>query len=211
MFENRVGAGLLLGEKLKGENLLGSLLFAIPRGGIVVGDVVSTIVSSPLYPFVVKKIGAPNNPELAIGAISETGEVLLDDKLVNYLKLPKEELKRLIEEKKSEVERRQDSYGLILPNLKNKTVIVVDDGVATGATVAVAALSLTKIGAKKIILATPVIAKEVKTELKKYFNKIISLKTAKNLHSVGQFYKNFDEVSDEEALSIVSKRSGFFS
>lgn len=210
MFEDRVEAGLLLGEKLKEENLLGSLLFAIPRGGIIVGDTVSTITSSPFYPFIVKKIGAPNNPELAIGAISETGEVLLDEKLINHLKLPKEELKRLVEEKKSEVERRKDSYSLALPNLKGKTVIIIDDGVATGATVAVAALSLKKLGAKKIILATPVIAREVKAELKKYFNKIISLKTAKNLHSVGQFYKNFDEVSDREALSIVSKRSGSF-
>lgn len=211
MFEDRVEAGFLLGKKLKEENILGVLLFAIPRGGLVVGDAVSSVISSPLYPFVVKKIGAPLNPELAVGAISETGDVLLDDNLIDHLKLSKRELKKLINEKKSEVDMRKNSYSLTLPNLKDKTVIIVDDGVATGATVKVAATSLKKMGAKKIILATPIIAEEVRREIKGYFDKIISLKTAKNLRSVGEFYKDFAEVSDSEALSIVSKRSGRFS
>jgi putative phosphoribosyl transferase len=146
-FVDRVDAGKHLALALKdfsGEN---GVVLAIPRGGVVVGFEIAQVLSVPLDVIIPRKIGAPDNPELAIGAIAEDGTVILDDHLITYLGVTREYIKEELERQKHEIERRLKLYRQVASysNLKQLDVIVVDDGIATGSTMK-AALASVKIG-----------------------------------------------------------------
>ena len=151
------------------------LVLGIARGGMVVARIISDKLELPLDVVVIKKIGAPNNPELAIGASLERGK---REKLFRKGKKPLD--------------------------IKNRTVILVDDGVATGATVLCAQKFLKKEGAKKIILVIPVISKETYRHISRYCDRIIVLSVEDDFYAVGQFYKEFPQVSDEAVIRLLS-------
>ena len=176
MFKNREEAGKLLAEHLHAfKKRKDVLVLGIARGGIVVAKEIAKKLKLPLDVVVIKKIGAPNNPELAIGASLERG-------------------------KREKVFRK----GKKPLDIKNRTVILVDDGVATGATVLCAQKFLKKESAKKIILAIPVISKETYRHISRYFDRIITLSVEEDFYAVGQFYREFPQVSDEEVISFLS-------
>ena len=200
MFEDRQEAGEKLAKKLrkfiKGE---GFVVVALLRGGIVLGKRISDYFNIPLLPLAIKKIGAPLNPELAIGAVAFDKTYYSDNQLIRHLSVKKAYIKNTLEIKSKEALALQKKLKNKI-SLEEKRVVIVDDGIATGTTAICAAIYAKKEKAKEIILATPVISKDVLKNIKIYFDRIVSLKIAGTLSSVSEFYKDFPQVSDEEVL-----------
>lgn len=203
MFKNREEAGQKLALKLKktikDEDFV---VVALLRGGIVLGKKISDYFKIPLFPLSVKKIGAPLNPELAIGAVTFDKTSFFDKDLIKNLRVDENNIKSSSEIKWKEAQMLQKRFKSRI-SLKDKKVIIVDDGIATGATAICAAIYIKKQKAKAIILATPVIAKDTVNIIKGYFDNIISLKITNNLTSVSQFYKSFPQITDEEVLQYL--------
>ena len=207
MFENREEAGkqmaLEIEKRVKERDFI---VAAILRGGIVLGRVIADYFKVPLKPLIVKKIGAPSSPELAIGALGPKGTVYWAKDLIENLNVDKRYKDSIVREKSLEFESlyktllgREDPL-----DFANRKVIVVDDGVATGATVICAQMFLKKEKARFIILATPVIAEDTLRSMNKYFDKVVALKVAPNFYAVGQFYKYFPQVENEEVVALMS-------
>lgn len=199
MFEDRQSAGFLLAKKLEEfAGKKGVLVLGVARGGVIVAKVISTFLNFPLNVLVIKKLGAPDNPELAIGGIAPK-TVFWNEDLVSSLNISDEEKKRTQELKENERKIQEKYFSGDKPlEISGKTVILVDDGVATGASVIAASIFLKKERAKKVVLAIPVIAKDTLSDITKYFDNIVFLKSAEEFYAVGQFYKHFPQVENEE-------------
>jgi predicted phosphoribosyltransferase len=155
-----------------------------------------------------RKLGAPSNPELAIGAVTEDGTVILDNKLVRYLGVSKEYIREESERQRLEIERRLKLYrgDLPYPNLQNLQVIIVDDGVATGSTMKAAVLSVKKRKARHVIVAVPVGPSSTVEELEKEADQVICLHKPEPFYAIGEFYENFNQTTDEEVRNLLQKR-----
>lgn len=210
MFENRKHAGDLLGVKLKLDlkKEQADLVLGITRGGVVVAAEVAKALNLLLDVIVIKKLGAPHNPELAIGAIGPDNSTYLDKPLIRALNLSKDDLWPIIVEKEDERFNQELLFrGKRKPiSVKGKKVILVDDGVATGATVICAGKYLRQQKAKAVILAVPVVAEGMLDELNENFNKVIALRVEREFHAVGEFYKEFPQVSDEEVVRMLNRK-----
>lgn len=205
LFQNRADAGLKLAEKLeKYKNAPDTVILALPRGGVVVGYEVTKELNLPLDIIVPRKIGAPGNPEFAIGAITETGEMILNEEVFG---ISDEYLKNEAEKEKLEAERRLKLYRGSRPplNLKNKTIIIVDDGLATGLTMRAAIVSVKKLGAQRIIVAIPVAPPDSVEFIKKEVDEIFYLDAPALFGAVGAFYKEFGQTTDEEVIDLLKK------
>jgi len=207
IFADRTEAGFLLAEQLTQEDipLSKSVVCGITRGGVVVASIVANILGILLVPLVVKKISMPQSDELAIGAIAPGDIVYWDQNMVREYELTKQELALLLKNTETAFKKRAEVMKKFtgLTKVKGRTVILIDDGVATGATVKAASLSLRMHGAKNIILAVPVIAEVVYSELLPVFTSITALSIAEDFGAVGEFYTTFDQVSDEDVLKIL--------
>jgi putative phosphoribosyl transferase len=208
MFRNREEAGIKLASKINKEKIKNAIVVAIPRGGVVLGKAVSSILRLPLAVLIVKKIGSPNNPELAIGATGPpTGGdniVYWDEDIIKSLGISDKEKNRLLKKTIQSIRQKEKSLGLLKLNVYDKVAIIVDDGVATGATAVAASLILRKLGASKVILATPVIAKHTEKQISPHFYKIITIMSPRDFQAVGQFYLDFPQVEDEEVRKLLS-------
>jgi putative phosphoribosyl transferase len=205
LIKNRNDAGKRLADKLA-EIVTGkeSLILAIPRGGIIVGEEIAKKLRCPLDVIISKKITPPNSPEYAIGAITHDGTIHYSQHWDRFSQEPKFEDE--IIRKKSEVKRRLEEYrGNANYKFDNKTVILVDDGIATGATVFVLLKWLSEKKVKRIILAVPVIPLNTYKEMKPLVDAIVTLEIPVEFYAVGQFYKEFDQVSDKEVMTILDK------
>lgn len=204
MFLNRKEAGQLLSQKLKGFKQSSALVFAIARGGVVIGGIIATILRIPLSVLVVKKIGAPYNPELALGAVAPFHTVYIDKILVRKLGIEGKTLEGLIRAKHKELALNLKKYSVSYPKtFSSKTIILTDDGVATGATIKAAIAFLKSRDVSKIILAVPVIAEDTFKELTSRGEEVIALEIPKTFGSVGQFYEEFSQVEDSEVMKII--------
>ncbi|HET6458497.1 MAG TPA: phosphoribosyltransferase family protein [Nitrosopumilaceae archaeon] len=202
MFADRIEAGKLLSEKLdlRGKN---SLVLAIPRGGVVVGNQIALALGCNLDVVISKKINPPNHPEYAVGAIMPDGTIHWNQDTTQYLNHPY--FANEINEKKKESQRQLEEFrGNSTYDLKNKTVILVDDGIATGATVFVILKWLAKNNPEKIIVASPVIPADTYEQLKK-MSDIVALLVPTTFNAVSDFYQKFDQVSEKEVMSILRK------
>ncbi len=207
-FEDRDHAGKLLAEKLLPYQDDSPIILALPRGGVPIAHQIALKLHATLDIVIVKKIGSPGNEEFAIGAVAEDEKPILNEKLIAENNLNRNEIESIIVERISEVRRRAQMYRKNLPaqNLIDKTVIVVDDGLATGATMISAILWLRTQKIKKIIVAVPVSSKSAEEEVKKYADEVISLMSPKEMWAVGMWYKKFPQVSDDEVLHILHKQ-----
>lgn len=205
MFKNREEAGFRLAQKLSSFNKKdGVLVLGIPRGGVVIAKIVAEELKLPLDVLVTRKIGAPNQLELAIGAVGPGETVVLDKDLINKLRVDENWLKEEIEKKKREVGGRIKKFGQGKKyGFKNKTIILTDDGVATGATVEAAIKYLRKVGIKKIILTVPVAPKDTLRHLSKLVEETLVLETPEFFEAVGQFYQDFPQVTDKEVIQLL--------
>ncbi len=208
MFRDRVSAGVLLAEKLfkyKGKKDI--VVLGIPRGGVVVAKAISDELKVPLGVVVTKKIGAPYQEELAIGAVGPESSLVLDIGLIRDLGVGEDYIKSKTREKSEEIAERLRKFGKTEKSeLSGKTIILVDDGIATGATVEVALLYLRKKKVSKIVLAVPVAPKEALTRFEKMVDEFIVLQTQSFFRAVGQFYRDFPQVTDEEVMKILRDR-----
>ena len=181
------------------------IVLAIPRGGVVVGYEVASALDVPLDVIIPRKIGAPDNPELAIGAMTEDGTIILDESLVKYLRVPDDYIQEESERQRLEIERRLKLYrgDVAYPSLKNRNVIIVDDGIATGSTMKAALASVRKRGAKTIVVAIPVGPPSTIRELKKEADHVVCLYTPESFYAIGQFYEDFAQTTDEEVIKLL--------
>jgi len=183
-------------------------VLGIPRGGVVVADAVAERLPAPLDVVIPRKLGAPGNPELAIGAVAP-GVRVLDDRMVRALGVPESYLDREVAAAEREIDRRERRYraGLPPPDLNERAAIVVDDGVATGST-AVAALRWARArSATAVVLAVPVAPAQAVRQLAREADAVVALETPDLFHAVGQWYRHFGQVSDEEVVRILGRRS----
>ena len=207
LLKNRVESGKQLAQALKtsSEN---AIVLAVPRGGVVVGYEVAKSLGIPLDVIVTKKIGAPDNPELAIGAVAEDGTFILDEDLARRLYVPKEYISEEVERMRQEIQRRLVRYrgNVPYPSLKGREVIVVDDGVATGSTLKAALRLLRHKGAKTVTVAVPVGPPDTIRELEKLADRVVVLQTPEPFYAIGQFYLDFAQTSDEEVSELLKLR-----
>jgi putative phosphoribosyl transferase len=182
-----------------------SIVLALPRGGVPVAYEISKKLKLPLDVLIVRKLGAPNYSEYAIGSIAINKVILLNKTAINQLNISDFELKKIIEKEHQELQRREHLYrgNRVWPNLKNKTVILVDDGIATGFSIKAAITSLKLDAPKAIILVTPVSSKEAIIELQKMVNQIICPLIPKDFNAVGVWYQYFPQITDIEVCQIL--------
>ncbi|HDN80759.1 MAG TPA: phosphoribosyltransferase [Chloroflexi bacterium] len=205
-FRDRYEAGKLLAKELvdlKGKE--DTLVLGIPRGGVVVAYEVAKALGLPLDVFIARKIGAPGNPELAIGAIASDGTLVLDEHTIRVLGIPDEYVKKEAERQKREIQRRMKMYrgGREGYGITGKTVILVDDGVATGATTIAALRAIRANKPSQTILAVPVAPPEAIAKLKQEADRVVCLHTPSPFWAVGAFYLNFEQTSDEEVKRLL--------
>jgi predicted phosphoribosyltransferase len=204
-FIDRIDAGKRLASALKDFSGKNGIVLAIPRGGVVIGYMVAKALNLPLDVIIPRKIGAPNNPELAIGAVAEDGTAILDSQLINYLGVSREYIKEETEHQKQEITRRLKTYrqDTSYPNLKGLDVIVVDDGIATGSTMKAALASVKNRGAASITVAIPVGPPSTIEELDKMATRVVCLYTPEYFQAIGQFYRDFSQTEDEEVIKLL--------
>lgn len=199
IFKDRQSAGKLLAKKLKGRGDLGGrgIVLGIPRGGVVVAAEIAKQLNLPLDILVVRKIGAPGQSELALGAVDADGEVVGDVREIR-------DVREIVEREIEEIKRREKVYrgGKKALEVKGKVVILVDDGIATGATAEAAINYLKRHGSEKIILAVPVASKEAVREIRG-IGEIKVLEIPEYFQAVGQFYQDFPQVLDKEVVSLL--------
>lgn len=208
IFTNRQNAGLLLASQinlLPKVDLQNAVVLALPRGGVPVASEISKRLNIPFDVLIVRKIGHPFHPEYGIGAVTEDGVSWMDPEAVGLSKITPEQIQNILEHEKNEITRRLKIYrqGRPITSLKNKTVILVDDGLATGVTARVAVDYARKNGASKIILAIPICSGNTARRLREEIDDVICLNEPTYFHSVGEFYQDFIQLSDEEILELL--------
>ncbi|OGH33500.1 MAG: hypothetical protein A3J69_02010 [Candidatus Levybacteria bacterium RIFCSPHIGHO2_02_FULL_42_12] len=205
MFVNRREAGRLLAVRLSRFRKTNAVVIGIPRGGMEVACEISSLLKLPLDIAVVKKISSQSNPELAIGAVGPKRTLHWDYGILKKIGIFKETQSTQLEFTRLKRDLQEKSFKTVLPriSLAEKIALLVDDGVATGATVLCAQIYLKKQKAARIILAVPVISKETLRNIKKHFDSVIALSIEKNFYAVGQFYEEFEQVTDEKVMCLL--------
>ena len=205
IFHDRVDAAKKLVKNLEWLKNNESIILAIPRGGVIIGDVISSELGIKLDIVVSRKIGAPHNPELAIGAVTPDGIYFSNVEITRMLNVPQKYLDLEISSQMKEIERRLMKFrGTKEYHLKGKTVVLVDDGIATGATMFVAIQWVKKQKPKQIIVAIPVGPKDTIDKLNETVDKVIVLQSPLDFNAVGEFYEEFDQVDDCRVQEIMS-------
>lgn len=205
MFVDRVQAGELLGAELARFADSEPVVLALPRGGVPVAHEVARVLRAPLDVLIVRKLGAPENPEFAFGAVGEGGVVVLDRASIVGLGIGDVVRDRSIAEAESEIDRRVDTYrhGRALTSVAGKTVIVVDDGLATGATAEAAVRVVRALGARQVVLAVPTGSRQAIDRLTTMSDAVVCLDSPDWFGSVGGQYEAFPQVSDEEVEALL--------
>ncbi|WP_411965005.1 phosphoribosyltransferase [Haloferax sp. YSMS24] len=205
MFADRKDAGRRLADLLDEREEEADVVLAIPRGGLPVGREVADRLRVPLDVVVASKVGAPNNPELALGAVAGDGSAWWNDELLSYLNVDDEYLER---EREREAEVAREKVALYrgdgpLPDVEGKRVVVVDDGVATGATARACLRQVVASGAERVVLAVPVAPPNTVRELEDECDAVVTVEAPEAFGAVGVFYRDFSQVSDEEAAAYL--------
>jgi len=206
LFKDRKDAANQLAKALEDFKDSNPLILAIPRGGVIIGDIIASKLDAEFDIIVSKKIGAPHNDELAIGAIMHDGSYFPNKEIAQQLDVSNEYFEEKKQIQMKEVERRLVHYrGKTEYDLQNRLVIIVDDGVATGATLSVTALWVKNQNPQKIIIAIPGGAKDTILKLSKIVDEVIALEAPDIFSAVSQIYHNFSQVNDNEVQDIMRK------
>ena len=208
MFFDRDDAGRKLAHAL-GDLPSDALILGIPRGGVVVARATADELQLPLDVLVVRKLGAPHNPELAIGAIGPNGAITLDQDVLQALpNVSSEYIEQVAAGELSEISRRLEIYrgDEPFPDVRDRAAVVVDDGIATGSTARAALRWLRAQGADPIVLAVPVAPEQAAYEFKDEADRIVILASPQHFFAVGQWYDNFDQVTDDEVVAALQQK-----
>lgn len=208
IFKNRQDAGKQLAKLLSDyADDSNSIVLGMPRGGVVVAAEIAKAFHLPLDVMIARKIGAPGQSEFAIGAIAPGGIVMLDETYIQMYGLSESAIQNMIADEKEELERRIHVYcgDKGLPNLNGKTVILVDDGIATGRTALAAVRAVRAMKPSQIILAAGVCAADSAEKLKPEVDKLICIACPHDFYAVGAWYENFDQTTDDEVIQLLQK------
>lgn len=205
-FRNRRQAGERLGpilEPYRKEDDV--LVLALPRGGVPVAYEVAEHLDAPLRLFVVRKLGVPDQPELALGAIASGGARVYNQRIISTLDLSEEDIEAVVEREMAELARREEHYrgDTPAPDIAGRTVIVVDDGVATGATMRVAVQALRQEKAARIVVAVPTAAADTVEALQQEADDVVAAMTPANFTAVGAWYDDFTQTTDDEVVALL--------
>jgi predicted phosphoribosyltransferase len=208
LFKDRVEAGRRLAAALSEFKGKDTIVLGIPRGGVVVASEVAKGLGAPLDIVVTRKIEAPGEPEYALGAVTQEGDVIMDRQAAESLGASKDYLDNQIRQKREEVKDRLRTLRGDVPyaRLEGKVVIIVDDGIATGSSVGAAVMSVKKRGPKKVIVATPVAPASTVEMLSEDGTKVVALETPADFLAIGEFYSDFDQVEDGEVRRILGRK-----
>ena len=207
LFTNRVEAGRRLGRALLHYRGPETVVLGLPRGGVPVAREVADALGAPLDVLVIRKLGSPRHPEFAVGAIGENGVRIVDTESVRMMRLDERELETVEQHERTELTRRSDRFRAGKPglDLTGKRAIIVDDGVATGATATAACRVARQLGAAEIILATPVAPADWADRLSAEADALVALETPEQFWAVGQWYTRFDQTTDEEVIACLER------
>ena len=207
VFRDREDAGRLLAAKLGAyRDNPGGLILALPRGGVAIGYELSRALHLPLDVFITRKLSTPDNPEYAIGALSETGAVYLNPDAVEAFRLSPANLNGLIGHAREEITRRQQRYrnGVPLAPVTGRTIILVDDGMATGATFFATIEAITELSPRRLVAAVPVAPEDNVDPMRRRVDEFIVLSTPDPFIAVGHHYQCFAQVNDTEVLEYLN-------
>jgi predicted phosphoribosyltransferase len=213
MFQNRSEAGALLADELshyaKRPNVV---VLALPRGGVPVAFEVAKAIRAPLDVFIVRKLGTPGQPELAMGAIASGGVRVLNEAVVESLGIPASVIERVTAEEEEELKRREFAYRgcHAEPQVHGQTVILVDDGIATGATMRAAVRALNAQEPRRLVVAVPTVAPSTYEELREEVDEFVAIMTPEPFYGVGQWYEDFRQTSDEEVADLLARARQWF-
>lgn len=199
---DRQDAGKQLAQKLLGYDFHSPVILAIPRGGVVIGGVLAEILGAELDVVIARKLRVPQQPELAFGGLAEDGSYVLDHHLVNTLGLTQDQVQHERDYQKSQIQQRVERFRRVRPlvEIKDRSAIITDDGIATGATIQAAIRTVRERGPRELIVAVPIAPPGQIRILEKSCDKIVCLYTPEGFASVGQYYQNFEPITDQEAL-----------
>ena len=211
LFKDRKEAGIRLAEALKQyKDRHDVIILGLPRGGVVTAYEVAHALHVPLDVTCPKKIGAPGNPEYAVGSITETGQGVFNQSIIRQLDISAAYIQEEVAAKTALAKQRLSSYRKNRPSiqLSDKVVILVDDGLATGFTMRAAIQSVKACSAKKIVVAIPVSPPDTIKEIEPLVDEIVCLATPEHFYAVGQFYGDFDQTEDEEVIELLQRAQG---
>lgn len=205
MFRDREDAARRLAERLKGRELYDPLVLAIPRGGVVTGAVLARELGADLDVVLSRKLRAPGQPDLAVGAITEDGGVYLDPYALEYVHLPDDYLTGERRHQLTEIARRRKLCRAVRPpaQVSGRSVIITDDGIATGSTMLAAIQTIQAQNPREVIVAVPVASRDRLEDVRRLCDDAVCLLAPENLWAVGQFYEEFSEVDDEQVVDLL--------
>ena len=207
-FKDRTEAGQALATRLTSfANRSDVLVLALPRGGVPVAAEVAKKLNAPLDVFVVRKLGLPGHPELAMGAIATGGVRVFNGEVINSMRIPEEVINAVTAEEFKELQRRERSYrdDLPPPEVEGKTVIVVDDGIATGSTMMAAVAALRQLRAGRIVVAAPVIARDTFYQIHNAADEVAAVIAPEEFFGVGAWYEDFSQTTDDEVRHFLGR------
>lgn len=208
LLKNRTEAGCLLALKLNQyTNCQNGLVLALPRGGLPIAYEIAISLQLPLDICLVRKLGVPRHKELAMGAIASNGVKVLNQDIIDSLNIAHTDIERVIQQEKQELARRDRIYrgNRPLPTITNKIIILVDDGIATGATLKASIAVLKPQQPSKIIVAVPVVSIDIAEELESEVEQLVCLKKPKKLNSISLWYQDFRQITDEEVRHFYNR------
>lgn len=210
LFRDRRDAGRRLAEKLRGYAGSSAIALALPRGGVPVAAEVAAVLDLPLDIFSVRKLGVPGHAELAMGALATGGVRVMNNGMVRELGIPEHLIQAVVQSETAELERREAAYrgGRAPLDVQGRTVILVDDGLATGATMLAAVRALRARGAARIVVAVPVAAPEACSMLAAQADEVVCAVTPEPFWAVGYWYDDFEQMTDEEVQTLLAAWSG---
>lgn len=203
---NRQAAGKTLASELSAyANRTDVMVFALPRGGVPVAYEIANALHAPLDAFIVRKLGVPGHKELAMGAIATGGAQVFNEHVIATMQVTEDEIDAVITKEQKELARREQLYRghHDMPDIQNKIIILVDDGIATGATLRVAIKSLRQYAPKKLIVAVPVADQQIANEFKMLVDEFLCPMQVETLDAVGLWYDDFSQTEDDEVVQLL--------
>jgi len=207
-FADRRETGKLLASKLNAyQDCAEAIVLALPRGGVPVGFEIATRLHLPLDVWIVRKLGVPYHKELAMGAIAASGERVMNQEVLKWSNISPEIIERVVKEETEELQRRDQLYrqGKPWPSLADQIIILVDDGIATGATMQAAIASLRVHQPKEIIVAVPIVSSDICTKIQAEVDQVVCLLQPQSLDAIGRWYLNFAQTTDQEVKDCLAE------